>query len=260
MIVTQYAPGLWRWTAPHPAWKPENGKPDGWGQMVGCVYYEPGDAAELSHENRALILIEPLVPALSGEPGDSEGSDTGRFWRALDRDVDRAGLPIAILIGNEYHGRSSAAIVERYRPKTGVSVYADERAARDLAFPPTHFITPGPPLPSGVRAIPIDIVSNSETAFFIPEHRALIVSDALVGTGGGKVAVVPVSWAPHTPEGEARYHRDFRATLSTLLDLPFELLLTSHGEPVTENARGALETALASPPLGSPGAPGELCE
>src|SRR5205085_1253679 len=34
--VQEVAPGLWRWTALHPEWKPE----EGWDQEVGCVYYE----------------------------------------------------------------------------------------------------------------------------------------------------------------------------------------------------------------------------
>jgi glyoxylase-like metal-dependent hydrolase (beta-lactamase superfamily II) len=52
----------------------------------------------------------------------------------------------------------------------------------------------------------------------------------------------PPSWI--VSEGE--YPVEFLASLQRLLDLPIELVLVSHGEPVLENAREALERALAS--------------
>ena len=79
MRVREVATGLWWWTALHPAWTPADGGPDGWEQEVGCVYYEaPG----------AVVLIDPLVPM----------EDRDRFYRALDRDVERAGLPVRVLV------------------------------------------------------------------------------------------------------------------------------------------------------------------
>ena len=79
MRIREVATGLWWWTALHPAWTPADGGPDGWEQEVGCVYYEaPG----------AVVLIDPLVPM----------EDRDRFYRALDRDVERAGLPVCVLV------------------------------------------------------------------------------------------------------------------------------------------------------------------
>src|SRR5919108_611415 len=77
MDVEAIAPGLWRWTTPHPDWTPEQGGPDGWEAAVGSVYYEAP---------AAVVLIDPLVPA--------ETEERERFWRALERDVEAVGRPL----------------------------------------------------------------------------------------------------------------------------------------------------------------------
>ena len=58
MDLKELRPGFWRWTAPHPEWKPEKDRPGGWGQMVGCLYYEPPE----SGETQPTVLIDPLAP------------------------------------------------------------------------------------------------------------------------------------------------------------------------------------------------------
>ena len=83
MVVTELATGLWRWTAPHPDWRPDAD----WPQEVGCVY------AELPE---CVGLVDPLVPA----------GEEGRFWEALDRDVERLGLPVRVLETVRWHERS----------------------------------------------------------------------------------------------------------------------------------------------------------
>ena len=90
--VVEIANGLWRWAAPHPDWSDD----DAWPQDVGCVYYEaPG----------ATVLIDPLVPG---------GDDRERFYEALDRDVERRGLPVTVALTCDWHERSAAEIAERY--------------------------------------------------------------------------------------------------------------------------------------------------
>jgi glyoxylase-like metal-dependent hydrolase (beta-lactamase superfamily II) len=97
--VQEVAPGLWRWTGLHPAWKLADTGPEGWDQEVGCVYYEAPDA---------VVLIDPLAP-----PEDEE-----HFWAALDRDVERARKPVRILLTVSWHGRSAEAVAERYGAAT----------------------------------------------------------------------------------------------------------------------------------------------
>jgi glyoxylase-like metal-dependent hydrolase (beta-lactamase superfamily II) len=91
MEVEKIAPGLWRWTAPHPEWRPDAD----WPRDVGCVYYEAADA---------VVLIDPLVPA----------DEAGRFWEALDRDVARAARPLVVLRTLHWHQRSIDEVLERY--------------------------------------------------------------------------------------------------------------------------------------------------
>ena len=186
MQVDEIVPGLWRWTAPHPDWKQD----DDWEQEVGCVYYEaPG----------ATVLIDPLVPP-----------ERDRFFEALDRDVERRGLPLAILLTVPWHERSAAELVERY-------------AATDEA-------------PAGVE--PFAVPEVDETLWWLPEQASLVVGDVLLGADGG-IAVCPDSWL----DGRSS-PTSIRTALQPLLDLPLERILTSHGEPVLEGARDAVARAL----------------
>ena len=98
MQVQELAPGLWRWTAPHPAWRPGAD----WPREVGCVYYEAREA---------VVLVDPLVPV----------DEEDRFWRALDSDVDRAARPVLVLLTAPWHERSAGAVVARYGGRIGTA-------------------------------------------------------------------------------------------------------------------------------------------
>ena len=192
--VEKIRDGLWRWTAPHPDWKPDS---EGWERDVGCVYYEGPDA---------VVLIDPLVPA--------DGAD--RFWEALDRDVEKAALPVVVLRTVHWHQRSIDEVVARYP------------AARSAAE--------SGPLPAGVEA---HRMAKDETIFWIPEHRALVPGDVLLGTPDGGMRPCPDSWLPEGTSGE-----DLRQSLRPLLDLPVEMVLLSHGRPILSGGREALAAAL----------------
>ncbi|MCI0409203.1 MAG: hypothetical protein L0191_11700, partial [Acidobacteria bacterium] len=118
MEVVELKSGLWRWTVPHPEWKPEKGGPGGWEQMVGCLYYEPADGS-----GDITVLIDPQVPP----PGSQEET---RFWEALDKDVNRRGFPVTILLGNHYHERSAQIVHDRYERSVGASLWARDTARR----------------------------------------------------------------------------------------------------------------------------------
>ncbi len=84
-------PGLYRWTARHPAWEPgaEPESPGDWPPDVGCVAYAaPG----------ALVLVDPLVAG----------------WDELDALVERHARPVAVLTTMRFHGRSRAEVADRY--------------------------------------------------------------------------------------------------------------------------------------------------
>jgi glyoxylase-like metal-dependent hydrolase (beta-lactamase superfamily II) len=132
------------------------------------------------------------------------------FLEALDRDVERREAPVIVLLTVPWHERSSAELVERY-------------AAGNAA-------------PAGVE--PFVVAEVDETLWWLPEHATLVAGDVLVGADGG-IEVCPDSWLD-----ERSSHTSIRAALAPLLDLPVERILVSHGEPVLEDGRAALERAL----------------
>jgi hypothetical protein len=201
---------------------------------VGCVYYETAGA---------VVLIDPLAPP----DGTAEA---GKFWKHLDDDVARAGSRVVVLISNRYHGRSTAAVHARYERKVGCEVWAHEGAKDSLKVPVSHWFREGRRLPAGVRAFPLINFGPDEVAFFLPEHKALVVADAILGAGRGTLRLAPKSWAPLDEKSQANYEAWFRPEIRSLLDLSIEMVLVSHGEPVLARGRAALVDALAAPAWG----------
>jgi hypothetical protein len=227
MDVLEIAPGLWRWTAPHPDWTPAKDKPGGWGQMVGCVFYDPlqarpggaggsevgtrvgarseregagferegarfEDDASPKASQGAVVLIDPLAPP--------EGTaDATRFWAALDRDIERSGAPVAILIANEYHSRSAQEVHDRYRARRGAGIWAHASAVKDLSCKVTDPFEEGRRLPSGVTAHSIAGLTDGGR-FHIPAAPRSS-SPTPWRDGRGRARVVPA--APDTPKGSA---------------------------------------------------------
>jgi glyoxylase-like metal-dependent hydrolase (beta-lactamase superfamily II) len=221
MEVAELAPGLWRWTALHPDWTPEQGGPDGWEQEVGCVYCEV---------DGLVLLIDPLVPAESGE--------RRRFWDALDRDLERAGGRAHVLLTCAWHARSAGDIVSRYEgthlwaPADGVDDLPDGLAASDP-------FRVGEPLPAGVVAVGAAI--DGEVLFWLPSHHALAAGDTLLGGGPAGVRLCPQSWLEGRDPARVR-----RELWQRLRELPVERVLVSHGEPALADGYSALERALAT--------------
>jgi len=238
MEVTRIADGLWRWTAPHPEWTAQSDRPDGWQRMVGSVYFEPP-----AGEAGAIVLIDPLAP-----PSGSAEAET--FWTALDRDVERARQPLLILISNGYHAREAIGFRQRYAGKRGAWIWASAEAVARLGFEPDRrFGAPAAAQP-GVEILPIEGLDVGETAFFLVRHRVLVFGDAVIGAGSGRLAVAPPSWAATGEAAGALYRERFRASLRRLLDLDPAVVLPSHGEPVLERGRDALDAALLAPAWG----------
>ena len=218
MDVEQLRANLWRWTATHPDWTPEDGGEEGWEPEVASYYYEGGDA---------VVLFDPLVP----------GDNAERFWHHLDADVQRAARPVAVLLTVFWHHRSATEIARRYDSRVWINPRELERTLERV---PAEFLETfelDDPLPADVRAYDAD--RKNEVVYFVPEHGALVAGDVLLGTSDGGVRMCPESWLG----GAAR--ETVRATLLELLRLPVELVLPTHGEPVLEGAHAALERALS---------------
>jgi glyoxylase-like metal-dependent hydrolase (beta-lactamase superfamily II) len=177
-----------------------------WDPAVGSVFAELPDAA---------LLIDPLVPTDAGE--------AEHFWRSLDRDVERLDRPVHVLLTVHWHERSAEAVLERYR----AVLWRPEQ--------PTE-------LPSGVEALLVRGSDWVEALFYLQPWRALVVGDLLVGGAGG--VRVPVDWFPTEEQDWAR--ADLKERLrQAVADRDVELVLVSHGDPVLEGGREALERALA---------------
>jgi hypothetical protein len=110
---------------------------------------------------------------------------------------------------------------------------ADEIAGARIVVPADE---PAVRLPEGVVAQAG--VYPGEAVLWLPQHRAVVVGDCILDRDGELVAV-PDSWLP---EGSTR--ASVRAALRPLLELPLDLVLPTHGDPVTTGAREALAAAI----------------
>lgn len=118
-----------------------------------------------------------------------------------------------------WHRRSRDAVVRRYGATTS-------RARRSL--------------PEGVETIPIR--GAGETLVWLPQVRALVAGDRIIGDGRGGLRLCPESWLRYLASGMTV--AGLREALRPLLDLPIELVLPSHGDLVLEDGRRALAKAL----------------
>jgi hypothetical protein len=161
------------------------------------------------------LFIDPLLP-----PG------TSAFWRWADERC--AGRSVAVFTTVSFHARSRDAFIARY----GAANYGGDGRDEEL-------------LPGEVQLLPIDRLG--ETLVWLAGLRTLIPGDSILGTGRGRLRLCPESWLESAP-GRVTL-ADLRDRLSTLLTLPIERVLVSHGEPVLTGGSDALARALeaASP-------------
>jgi glyoxylase-like metal-dependent hydrolase (beta-lactamase superfamily II) len=186
-VLDELRPGLKRWTAEHPEWKPEEDELDESYRPVASLLYRARDA---------LLFVDPLVP--------------DELWPALDAEVEGAGAPVVVLTTIRFHVRSRDAVVDRYT------------AELDR-------------LPAGIRSFPAE--RGDEVALWLEDARALVFGDAVLGDQNGSLRVSP--WFRSDEDRDRTV-----AALRPLLDLPAELVLPSHGDPVLERGREALARAL----------------
>jgi hypothetical protein len=157
----------------------------------------------------ATVLIDPLLPE---EPS---------FLNRLDRHVEDRAVPVAILTTIKWHRRSRDELAGRYGARTS--------RARGV-------------LPEGIDPMPIR--GAGETMFWLADHGALVAGDRLMGAPGGGLRLCPESWLAYLPRASRPTLEELARRMGSLLDLPVEMVLTSHGEPVLSGGRAALATAL----------------
>ena len=224
MGVRELGAGLWRWTSPHPAWTEGT---IGWDCDVASVYWEsPGGGA--------IILVDPIIPELGS-------ADRDRFLRELDRDVERVGGEVAILVLDESHGRSAQDFRARYRAK----VHASAATAAAIASHVDVVVEGEATLAGGTRAIVAGGFSPGETVAWLPEAGALVFGDAVLGGSDGATLLLGCdAWPLASAPEQARWRDAVRSALRPLLELDFDMALPSHGQPVLTGGRSALEKIL----------------
>jgi glyoxylase-like metal-dependent hydrolase (beta-lactamase superfamily II) len=163
-----------------------------------------------------VAVLDPLAPPDAAD----------EVWARLD-----ARPPTLAVVLKPDHVRDLDLFVRRYGARA-FGPYLFWRT--DVPESELEGIEPGTVLPGGLVAL-YDGRGRNETPLWLPEQRVLVFADALTAPGG-ELRVWSTPW-----------HRE-RAlpALRALLELPFDQVIVSHGEPVHD--RAAYERALDLPP------------
>jgi hypothetical protein len=160
----------------------------------------------LYEQPHVVTLIDPLLPT-RGREG---------FLRWLDGRVARRAVSILTTI--RWHRRDREELAERYSPNTTRAWNA---------------------VPAGVTPRPLR--GAGETMYWLPAVATLVAGDRLIVTKEAGLQLCPQTWLE-----DVHVNRPGLADLlAPLLELPIELVLVSHGEPVLHDGRAALARAIA---------------
>lgn len=226
-VTEELAPGIRRWTCPHPEYRTRSEEVASYALVVGDV----------------LALVDPLVPP--------EG-DARRAPLLADLDaLVGAARRLEIMVTIPYHARSAEPLFERYWGALATRLWGNE-AVRDRLV----WDTPLTPIPRGApgACVPVaDGVAHAytignprrlETPLYFPALRALAFGDAVVALPDGRLRVWNFSAGKET-----WYRARFLPTLEPLAALDVEAVLVTHGPPVARGGGRALRAALAAPPV-----------
>jgi hypothetical protein len=161
------------------------------------------------------VLLDPVMP------------EEGVEWFE-EKDL----RPYAILLTNRHHWRNSGDFVERF----GCTVHASRPGLHE--FGPDQPVEPfdfGDTLHGGVVAHEVGVICPDETAYEIPEAKALAVADGVVNYD--RLRFVDDKYLDE-PEHTKRGLYDAYERLADEID--FEHLLLAHGEPIVLNGRAEL--------------------
>jgi glyoxylase-like metal-dependent hydrolase (beta-lactamase superfamily II) len=139
-----------------------------------------------------------------------------------------AGKEVATVLTCDWHDRSAPELVELL----GAALHAPAGGDGGLD---ARLFGIDDDLPAGIVAFPA--THPGEVVLWIAEAGALVVGDALIVKDGE--LIIPEKWLPKGETVAA-----VRQRLAPLLELPVEVVLTTHGEPVRENGAEAVRGAL----------------
>jgi glyoxylase-like metal-dependent hydrolase (beta-lactamase superfamily II) len=160
----------------------------------------------------SLVLLDPLVEVAAVEEL-------------------AARRPVVVVLTCHWHQRSASQLVR----ELDAVVHAPPTRARDFEVSVLPYGV-GDDLPGDVE--PQQGGYSDECTLWIREHAALVTGDVFLGGERG-FHVQPDSWLE-----EELTHESLRERLAPLLELPVEMLLPTHGDPILENAHETLELAL----------------
>jgi glyoxylase-like metal-dependent hydrolase (beta-lactamase superfamily II) len=180
--------------------------------------WEPEVSSFVVASRGVVVAIDPLAPP----------PDAAAVWERL-----AAQPPHEVLILKPDHVRDVDLFARWYGARAhGPWLFWPDDVPH-TRLEPVH---PGDELPGGLLVLH-DGRGRMETPVYLPEQRALVFADAMTAPGG-VLRVWGTRWY------EERTLPAFRA----MLDLPFEHVLVSHGEPV--HTRDEFEAALERRPWG----------
>jgi glyoxylase-like metal-dependent hydrolase (beta-lactamase superfamily II) len=178
--------------------------------------WEPYVTCTCVESRGQIALLDPLAPP----------EDAHDVWDRL-----QARPPTVVVVLKPDHVRDVDLFVRRFHARALGPWLFWRGDAPETELEP---IEPGSELPGGLVAL-YDGRGRNETPLWLPEQRAIVFADALTAPDGD----LRVWWSP---SHESRALPALRA----LLELPFEHVIVSHGEPV--HTRAEFELALARPP------------
>jgi len=178
--------------------------------------WEPVVASTCVESGGERLLLDPLAPP----------AGAAAVWERLD-----AHPPTALVVLKPDHVRDVDLFARRY----GARAFGPRLFFRhEIPTTELEWIEPGSRLPGGLVAL-YDGRGRNETPLWLPEQRALVFADALTAPGG-ELRVWATPW----------HHERALPALRSMLELPFERVIVSHGEPI--HTRAAFERALELAP------------
>ncbi|MFA4965678.1 MAG: hypothetical protein WC709_08610 [Thermoleophilia bacterium] len=225
--MEQIAPGISRWSAPHPEWRPRLEEVNSYALVVG----------------EALAVVDPILPA-------QDDARRAPLLAELDELVD-AARRLELLVTVPYHTRSAESLYERYARRRPTLIWGHPAVKKRLTR-----LAPLELIPQSAAGEAAEIADGAALAFtigrprrseyplYFPALRAVAFGDAVVGAEGGVRF-----WNLSSGTGAGWYRDIFAPTLRRLAEQDIEYVLVTHGPAVLSDGRRALAECLAAPPV-----------
>ena len=225
--MDELAPGIRRWTAPHPEYRTKAEEVPSYALVC----------------DDALLLVDPLLPTY-------DDARRAPLLAEIDGLIGEARR-LELVITNPYHTRSAETLYERYSRTLPTLIWGHPGVKKRLTrLAPLEIIPQGAggsaaPIAGGAAAAyTIGKPRRAEHPIYVPALRAVAFGDAVVGAQGGLRF-----WNQSSGTGADWYRDVFAPTVAPLAELDLEHVLVTHGPAVIGDGRRALEECLAAAPV-----------